>query len=198
MKSFFTILILSSAILALIDETPATNAVLESQKTDLVINTDTKRDIKVNTRKLHGLSNTRNRHARKARLTHRSNRKADDNGSSSALLLDVDEFSLEDFPTELQEDVETLQDAIYELDRAMENEDNVQVCLSLSAKKTIYSALEDYQSAFVDFHEDLIEDLIEEYEEVIEEEENGNGNRALKVTKEGRQLKRKHRKHRKH
>ena len=82
MKSFLTILLLSSAIFALIDETPAVEAVPESQKTDLVINMD----------QLKGLSHSHRRTARKAKQTHSRNRKAGDDNDSSTISFDVNEF----------------------------------------------------------------------------------------------------------
>ena len=49
MKKFFTFILLSACILALIDEKPAAENIPESQKSNLVITTDKGQSIKINT-----------------------------------------------------------------------------------------------------------------------------------------------------
>ena len=189
MKSFLTILILSSAIFALIEETPATDLASESRKTDLIINTDNGQSIKVNTDQLKGLA--RGRHSRKARLTHGKNRKADDD--SSSIEFDVTFFEPEDFPTELQSDVETLQDAMLDLENACKVESG-DYCIGRSTAKTIKSALDDYQNIFAEQNKELLEDLIEEYQEILEEK-SSDDSRKTRQLKAKKSHKHSHRKH---
>ena len=171
MKSFLTILLLCSTIFALIEEAPGINEVPESQKTNLVITTNEGQSIKVNTDQLSGLARSHGHKARKARLTSGRNRKAND--ESSTISFDVNEFSVEDFPTDLQSEVETLQDSIQDLDNAIDyaKVNGGQVCFGSGTAKAIKESLENYQALFVEVHQDEIEDLIEEYEEGHEDDD---------------------------
>ena len=170
MKSFLTILLLCSAIFALIDETPATNAVSESQKTDLTITTDSGQRIKVNTDELQGLAHTHGHRARKARLTQKSSRKAAD-ASSSTISFSIGEFTLSDFPSELQSEVENLQDAVAALEKARNEESEFGVCVSKGDAKVIAKALDNYEEVFVTQNADVLEDLIDVYEEMHDDDD---------------------------
>ena len=176
MKSFLTILILSSAIFALIEETPTNELTPESQKTDLIINTDSGQSIKVNTDQLSGLSHGRHSRKahqvhgknRKARQAHGKNRKAADADDDSSIEFDVTFFEPEDFPTEFQSEVETLQDAIVDVENACKVKSGL-FCIGRATAKTVRDALLAYQDLFIEQNIDVLQEAIEEYEEIMDE-----------------------------
>ena len=155
MKSFLTILLLSSAIFALIDETPVVEAVPESQKTDLIINMD----------QLKGLSHSKRHSARKAKQVHSRNMEASQDKEETTSDLNLENFSIDEFPCELQSEIETLKDAISRLDNAMNKDTDGQTCFSMSTGKVIKKSLEDYQDLFLENHKEALSEVIDKYRE---------------------------------
>ena len=193
MKSFLTILLLSSAIFALIDETPVVEAVPESQKTDLIINMD----------QLKGLSHSKRHSARKAKQVHSRNMKTSQDKEETTSDVNLSQFSTDEFPSELQSEIETLKDAILGLDYAMKNEKDGETCFCMTTGKVIKKSLEDYQDLFLENHKEALSEIIDKYGENDDDDDGDSGDfdkkrRQLSSKTETRNLKVSHKQRRVH